>query len=68
MAQYYIDNNQTDKAIKILDWAKNSTTSTGVMGEQVDPITKEIISPAPLTWSHAEYVSTLLDLITKDKK
>ena len=39
--------------------------STGVMSEQIDPITNEIISPAPLTWTHAEYVATLLDMIAK---
>jgi len=65
LAQYYIDNNNVDAAMKILDWAKNHTlANTGTMGEQIDPTTDQIISPAPLTWSHAEYISTLLDLIT----
>jgi len=64
LAQYYIDNDKADKASDILDWIKNHMMSTGVMGEQINPITNEIISPAPLTWSHAEYISTLLDLIT----
>ena len=65
LAQYYIDNGEKEKAIEILDWAKSHSLETGVMGEQVDPITNEIISPAPLTWTHAEYVATLLDLIAK---
>lgn len=68
LAQYYIDASKTDKALQILDWAKSHTMSTGVMGEQLDPVTNEIISPAPLTWSHAEYISTLLDLIAKVDK
>ncbi|MEI6850764.1 MAG: glycoside hydrolase family 15 protein [Candidatus Saccharibacteria bacterium] len=68
LAQYYIDTGNTDKALVILDWAKSHAMSTGVMGEQLNPITNEIVSPAPLTWTHAEYVSTLLDLIAKVKK
>lgn len=66
-AQYYIDNKQPDEAMKILDWVKSNSLSTGVMPEQVDPETGELVSPAPLTWSHAEYVATLLDMIAKEK-
>ncbi len=65
LAQYYIDSGKTDKALAILDWAKSHALSTGVMAEQIDPATNQIISPAPLTWTHAEYVATLLDLIAK---
>ena len=68
LAQYYIDTRCTDKALNILNWVKSHAMDSGVMGEQLDPITNEIISPAPLTWTHAEYISTLLDLITKDNK
>ena len=67
LAQYYIDTGKKEKALEILDWAKNHAMSSGVMGEQIDPLTDEVISPAPLTWTHAEYVATLLDLISKDK-
>jgi len=65
LAQYYVDIDQTEKAFTILDWAKNHALTTGMMGEQIDPITDEIISPAPLTWTHAEYVTTLLNIISK---
>ena len=68
LAQYYIDNNEDDKAVAILDWTKSHAMSTGMMSEQVDPVTHEIVSPAPLTWTHSEYVSTLLDLVAKQKK
>ena len=64
-AQYYIDNNDNDKAMKVLDWARDHAMNTGVMGEQLDPISDQLISPAPLTWTHAEYISTLLDTITR---
>jgi GH15 family glucan-1,4-alpha-glucosidase len=68
LAQYYIDTGESEKALQILDWAKGHATNTGVMGEQLDPVTNEIVSPAPLTWTHAEYIATLLDLIAKDSK
>jgi GH15 family glucan-1,4-alpha-glucosidase len=68
LAQYYLDNNDQEKAYKILDWAKDHAMNTGVMGEQLDPVTNQVIAPAPLTWTHAEYVATLLDAIAKDGK
>jgi GH15 family glucan-1,4-alpha-glucosidase len=68
LAQYYIDSGNTEKALNILDWGKSHAMSTGVMSEQIDPITNEVISPAPLTWTHAEYIATLLDLMAKDTK
>jgi GH15 family glucan-1,4-alpha-glucosidase len=41
--------------------------STGMMGEQINPITNAVIAPAPLTWSHAEYVSTLIDYLGRER-
>ncbi len=66
LAQYYIDSGDKDKAVDILNWSKDHALSTGVMAEQISPVSNEIISPAPLTWSHAEYVSTLLDLVANE--
>lgn len=41
--------------------------STGMMGEQINPLTEEVIAPAPLTWSHAEHVATLIDLLGRER-
>jgi len=68
LAQYYIDHDQRDKAEAILDWARNNSMSTGVMGEQFNPVDNIIVAPAPLTWTHAEYIATLLDLISTKEK
>lgn len=62
LVQYSLDQGP-DEALHILDWVSSHALSTGMLGEQIDPTTNELISPAPLTWSHAEYVSTLLDVI-----
>lgn len=62
-AQYDIENGNADSAMVVLNWVKSHALTTGMMAEQLDPIDDTIVSPAPLTWTHAEYVSTLIDLI-----
>lgn len=64
-AQYYIETGEADKATQLIHWAEqNAMLSTGVMTEQVSPTNGSFISVAPLAWSHAEYLATLLDTIT----
>ena len=67
LAQYDADTGNEDETFKILDWVKAHALSTGMMAEQIDPRTDESISPAPLTWAQAEYLSTLLDTITETR-
>jgi GH15 family glucan-1,4-alpha-glucosidase len=62
MAQYQLDMGDRDGAIERINWVKSHALKTGMLGEQVDPANDRLVSPAPLTWSHAELVSTLLDL------
>jgi glucoamylase len=66
LAQYYIETGKDDKAKELIAWVSStSMMTTGVMAEQVSPLDKSFISVAPLTWSHAEYLATLLDTITE---
>lgn len=64
LAQYCIETEDMDTAHKITDWVQSYMLPTGVLAEQVDPLTRQMLSVAPLTWSHAEFVATLLDMIT----
>lgn len=64
LAQYYSDTDDLNSTFKVLDWVKSLAMSTGMMSEQINPVSQEAISPAPLTWAQAEYLSTLLDTIT----
>lgn len=64
-AQYMLEVGDTDGARVILDWVKDHALTTGMLSEQINPVDSETIAPAPLTWSHAEYVSTILDSIEK---
>lgn len=61
-AQYYLDQGNPEAAKTILNWIQAHMSSTGMMGEQIHPQTEKTIAPSPLTWSHAEYIGTLLDL------
>ena len=63
LAQYYLQTGQIEQAVEILQWCQLHMLSTGVLPEQINPYTDQYVSVAPLVWSQAEYVSTLLDLI-----
>lgn len=62
-AQYDIQNGDTPHALAILKWVNQHALSTGMLSEQINPVDNSAVAPAPLTWSHAEYISTLLDTI-----
>jgi GH15 family glucan-1,4-alpha-glucosidase len=52
-------------AKKILEWAVRCSLPSGVMAEQVNPYSAEPISAAPLIWSHAEFVTTVIKYLEK---
>lgn len=62
MAQYYIRVKRFEDARHYIDWTMRSTLAGGVMPEQIDPDSGAPISVAPLVWSHAEFINTVLDL------
>lgn len=68
LAQYCIETGDIDMAHTIIRWVQSHAGSTGILSEQVNPHTGESLSVAPLTWSHAEYVATLLDIVTEPEK
>jgi GH15 family glucan-1,4-alpha-glucosidase len=67
LAQYYFETNQAEAGKRILAWVKDHAGSSGLLSEQLNPIDGSFVSVAPLTWSHAEYIATLLDSITEKK-
>ena len=62
LAQYFNAIGEVEEAEKLLDWAKERTLPSGVMSEQFDPETGAPLGVAPLVWSHAEFVNTVLDV------
>ncbi len=52
-------------AIEILEWTAKNTLPSGVLAEQINPITGEPVSVSPLTWSHSTFVATVENYLVK---
>lgn len=69
LAQYYIKaatrESELEKAKEIINWTVKCALPSGVLSEQIDPYTGRQISTGPLTWSHAEYISTIISYLEK---
>jgi glucoamylase len=52
----------------IIDWVVDHASPSGMLAEQLNPLTGEHLSVAPLTWSHATFVETVLDYLEKEKE
>jgi GH15 family glucan-1,4-alpha-glucosidase len=63
LAQYHIARatslDELAQAKPWLTWTQNHALPSGVLAEQIDPLTGAPLSVSPLTWSHAEYVATV---------
>ncbi len=62
LAQYFHNARRTDEARKLVDWALARAYPSGVISEQFDPEDGMALSVAPLVWSHAELLNTILDI------
>lgn len=64
LAKWYIakakEIKDLEKALGLINWAADNSLETGIMPEQIDSLTGEPLSVAPLTWSHAEFVDTII--------
>lgn len=64
LAQYYVlaaTKNEDLEVVRYwLMWAVTHSPLSGVLSEQLHPYTGEQLSANPLTWSHAEYVRTVM--------
>lgn len=65
LAQYYArtakNANDLANVTHWIDWTITHSPLSGVLSEQLHPFTGEQLSATPLTWSHAEYVRTIID-------
>lgn len=66
-AQYCLEVGDVDTARTIIDWVRERSLPTGVLSEQIVPSDQRITSVAPLAWSHAEYLGTILDLLSEER-
>lgn len=69
MAQYDIAQAKGEKDLTIakqwMRWVTEYALPSGVLSEQLDPYSGEQLSAAPLTWSHAEFVVTVIEYLEK---
>ncbi|MBK9529545.1 MAG: glycoside hydrolase family 15 protein [Acidobacteria bacterium] len=69
MADYHIAMSTTPEglgpALEILTWTAERALPSGVLAEQVNPLTGEELSVSPLTWSHSTFVATLQSYLKK---
>jgi len=62
LAQYYLQLSRTPEAENLVQWALDHALPSGILSEQVETTTGAPLSVAPLVWSHAELINTILDL------
>jgi GH15 family glucan-1,4-alpha-glucosidase len=69
-AQWMIARAQTveelETARDVLKWVCKHASYTGILAEQINPFSGEHLSVAPLTWSHATYVETVLQYLQRE--
>lgn len=68
-AQYLISTSKSveelERVVEILEWAERLALPSGILPEQVDPVSGAVLSATPLAWSHAEYVVTVCQYLNK---
>jgi glucoamylase len=59
---------ELQESVEILNWVSERALRSGVLAEQIDPLTGEPISVSPLTWSHAAFVIAVQLYMKKHQK
>ena len=69
LAQYFIKaagkKEELTEAREIIEWVVHRAWTSGVLSEQVDPHSGVGLSATPLTWSHAEFITTVILYLEK---
>jgi oligosaccharide amylase len=68
-AQYQIARAKTvdelQQAIPTLEWVTAHALRSGILAEQVNPFDNQPLSVSPLTWSHATFVTCVMECLEK---
>jgi GH15 family glucan-1,4-alpha-glucosidase len=69
LADYYIaaatTKDELSKALDLLKWTVEKALPSGVLAEQVNPLSGAPVSVSPLTWSHSSFVATVMNYLHK---
>jgi GH15 family glucan-1,4-alpha-glucosidase len=72
LADYYIarahSKKELGKALNLMKWVVDSALPSGVLAEQLNPVTGEHVSVSPLTWSHSTFIATVCNYLNKYKQ
>ncbi len=68
LAQYYVQLGRIAEASELVSWALARSLPSGILSEQFDPEDGRQLGVAPLVWSHAELINTILDLAEQDQE
>ncbi len=72
LAQYFIGAAKNPEGLQggldWLRWTVKYALPSGVLSEQLNPYNADRLSATPLTWSHAEFVNTVMDYLDKMKE
>jgi glucoamylase len=64
LAEYYIDLAENKEELQVahpyLEWCVTNSLPSGVLAEQVHPISGSPLCVSPLTWSHSAFIWTVL--------
>lgn len=60
-----LSNDDFEYVRQTLEWVTAHMYPSGVLAEQLNPHTGESLSATPLAWSHAVYVETVLEYLTR---
>lgn len=67
LAQYEIQSAtsaaQLKQPLSTLEWVAEHALPSGLLAEQIDPLTGEPASATPLTWAHATFILTVLEYL-----
>ncbi len=71
LAEYFISQaeslEQLHATLPYLEWCGKNALPSGVLAEQVHPVTGSPLCVSPLTWSHSAFVWTVLRYAEKDR-
>jgi GH15 family glucan-1,4-alpha-glucosidase len=71
LGEYFIDQaenrQQLEEALPYIEWCGENALPSGVLAEQVHPVSGSPLCVSPLTWSHSAFVWTALRYAEKHK-
>lgn len=56
------------EAVELMEWTVQRARPSGVLAEQFNPFTGDPVSVSPLTWSHATFVTTVVQYVRRHEQ